>query len=468
MSLWTAIRSALDRRELTLTAEQILRYFNVQEPSWTDVVVTPDLAMRVSAYYTCVKIIGETTGQAPLITYGRDRDNARFRAYDHWMYGLLHDKWNDELNAHTAMETLGVHLAMRGRAYVVCERNRFGMPVALGLLNPDRVRKFRDPATKRIVFEVTPDEGAKVNLGVENVCHVMGLSSDGWQGRDPLTDMRESIGFASTAAQQGSMLLKNAIWPVGLLESQVGMSSRQRKQQERRLKKWAEMERKFLPLVLEKGQTYKNLQLTPENLQLLATREFSVLDLIRPFRVPPHMVGVLDRAIKANIEQQAIEFVRYCMLPMYIRIESAFNSYFFGTGGAGTSYYCEFLIEELMRGDTKSQNEAMEIELRNAALTPDEWRRMRNRPPVPDGKGEVYIIPVNMTTLDRIGEKPEAPAPGAEEEPTEEPEETEEGEEEGEGEENEEAARDRTAARHGRRPIGGNGKVPLPPLARRF
>lgn len=468
MSIWSAIASALDRRALTLTDEQFRRYFNIPEASWTGEYVTSELAMRVSTYYTCIKIIGESLGQCPLITYGRDRDQARYRAYDHWMYPLLHEKWNDGMNAHTGMETLGVHLGMRGNGYIVNERNRYGMPVALGLIHPDKVRKFRDPATKKVLFEVTPETGPKVTLGVENVCHVMGLSSDGWMGRDPLTDMRETIGFAASAAKQGSALLKNAMLPVGTFQNSIGMSNRQRKQFERRLKKWAEMERKFMPLILEKGQEYKALQLTPENLQLLATREFSVLDLLRGFRIPPHMAAVLDRAIKANIEQQAIEFIRYCMLPYYIRVEAALNAYFFGSGsGAGTRYYCEFLIEELMRGDTKSQNEAMEIELRNAALTPDEWRQMRNRSPVPNGKGKVWIIPGNMTTLDRVGQNVLPPDPDPEKKPDDEPDDDEPDDEPEDGDEpDEDAARDRTVAHDARRRTRGNGKVP--PLIGRF
>jgi len=289
----------------------------------------------------------------------------------------------------------------------------------------------------------------------------MALSSDGWMGRDPLSDMRESLGFALTAAKQGSMLLKNSVLPTGTIETPNILGPKQRKQLERRIKQWAKAEEKFKPLIIDRGQSFKTLQMTPQNLELLGTREFSVLDIVRAFRIPPHMVGILEHSIKANIEMQSIEFVRYCMLPWYTRIEAALNSHFFepARGPAGREYYAEFLIEELMRGDTKSQNESLEIELRNAALTPDEWRRMRNRPPVPDGLGDVHIIPVNMTTLDRIGQ---ASTSGPDDEnPPREPDDEEPDEEleEDAQRSTSSVAGGRTFARGGRRPAGGNGKA---------
>jgi len=399
----------LFKREVSLTTEEMRRYGYALADTWTSEPVTTETALKVSVYRSAILIISQTIAQCTCIAYARESDQSRRRAYEHWMYPLLHDVWNPDVKgssgtAHTGFQTLAAHLATRGNGYILTVRNGMGVPLKMGLVHPDRVRKYAEDGTGRPLFEITPQGGGpKQTLTEEHVCHVMAFSLDGWMGRDPLADMREVVGFGLSTARHGAEVLKNAVVPIGIFESEVGTRGRQMKAFRRKLKKWASADRKGEPLILEPGLKFKQLQLTPENLQLLATREFSVLDIARAFRIPPHMLGIMDRAIKANIEQQSIDFVRYCMLPWFKTIEAALNSYFFGQD-AGGKYYCEFLVEELMRGDTVSQNVALETELRNGALTPDEWRAMRNRPPVPDGKGNIHIVPANMTTLDKVGE----------------------------------------------------------------
>ena len=75
--------------------------------------------------------------------------------------------------------------------------------------------------------------------------------------------------------------------------------------------------------VLEEGMKYTPISIAPNQAQFLETRKFQINEIARIFRVPPHMVGDLDKSSFSNIEQQSLEFVKYTLDPWVSRWEQA-------------------------------------------------------------------------------------------------------------------------------------------------
>ena len=64
---------------------------------------------------------------------------------------------------------------------------------------------------------------------------------------------------------------------------------------------------------------YTPISVSPEQAQFLETRKFQVGEIARIFRIPPHMIGDLEKSSFSNIEQQSLEFVKYTLDPWVIR-----------------------------------------------------------------------------------------------------------------------------------------------------
>ena len=66
---------------------------------------------------------------------------------------------------------------------------------------------------------------------------------------------------------------------------------------------------------------YTPISISPNEAQFLETRKFQIDEIARIFRVPPHMVGDLEKSSFSNIEQQSLEFVKYTLDPWVSRWE---------------------------------------------------------------------------------------------------------------------------------------------------
>ena len=139
--------------------------------------------------------------------------------------------------------------------------------------------------------------------------------------------------------------------------------------------------------------------------QFLETRKFQVTEICRIFRVPPHMIGDLERATFSNIESQNISFAVHTIRPWLVRIEQAMNRALFSESekagsSSGRRYYAQFNLDGLMRGDYKSRMEGYAIARQNGWMSANDIRELENLNPIPaeDG-GDDYLINGNMCAL---------------------------------------------------------------------
>ena len=137
------------------------------------------------------------------------------------------------------------------------------------------------------------------------------------------------------------------------------------------------------------------LQLTNEESQFLQTRKHQRTVIAGAFGIPPHRIGDLERATFSNIEHQALEFVTYALMPYLVAIESAaWRDLIPEPQKADT--VIKFNVDALLRGDTKSRAESLQIERQNGIISANEWRALTDRPPRDDPGGDEYITPLNM------------------------------------------------------------------------
>ena len=155
--------------------------------------------------------------------------------------------------------------------------------------------------------------------------------------------------------------------------------------------------------VLEEGMKYQQIGIPPEEAQFLETRKFQINEIARLYRIPPHMVGDLDKSSFSNIEQQSLEFVKYTLDPWVIRWEQSLQRSLLLPGEKG-KYFIKLNVDGLLRGDYQSRMNGYAVGRQNGWFSANDIREMENMNPIPDEEGgNLYLVNGAMTKLADAG-----------------------------------------------------------------
>ena len=374
--------------------------------------VSPDSALRLAAVYACVRVLSESLASLPLVIYQRRTDGGKDKVTDHWLYRLLAKRPNRFQNPFEWREMLQGHLALRGNAYNQIITNAKGEVVELMPLHPDRIRLELLPSGE-YRYRFTNRFGSESILPRGEVWHLRGLSSDGLMGMSPIELARENLGMALAAQDYGARFFANDAKPTGgWIEFPGSFKDSEAKKVFRESYQQAQSgANRGKVLVLENGMKFHEVGVTNKDAQFLELRKFQITDVARLFRVPPHMIGDLDRATFSNIEQQSLEFVMHTMTPWAERWEASIESELLLEGD---DIEVEFDFANLMRGDAASRASYYQSGIQNGWLTRNEARIAENLNPL-EGLDEP-LRPLNMveeSTAEDVAldtEQAEAPA----------------------------------------------------------
>ena len=366
-------------------------------------------AMQMSAVYACVRILAESIASLPLHFYQYNDAGGKEKAVNHPLYWLLHDEPNPEMSSFSFRETLMTHLLLWGNAYAQIIRNGRGEVIALYPLMPDRMTVDRD-ARGRIYYEYTRSDSdantlgkkSSVILSPEDVFHIPGLGFDGLVGYSPIAMAKQAIGMGLACDEYGAAFYQNGAQPGGVLEHPNVVKDPKRVRES-----WNAIyqgsRNAHRIAVLEEGMTYKPITISPEQAQFLETRKFQIDEIARIFRVPPHMIGDLEKSSFSNIEQQSLEFVKYTLAPWISRWEQAIQRSLL-LMSERTRYFARFNVEGLLRGDYQSRMNGYAVARQNGWMTANDIRELESLDMIPDEQGgNLYLINGNMTKLEDAG-----------------------------------------------------------------
>jgi len=392
----------IKKRSLNVT-KALLEAATANNRSSAGVSITEERALKYSAVFGCVRVLAETVASLPLHVYRRLEGGGKERATDHYLYDLLHVLPNPELTSFEFRELQMVYLTLWGNAYAEIEFGKNGKPVALWPLRPDQMQVRR--VDGELVYEYQSNAVGRVTFPWYKIFHIRGLSTDGVVGLSMIRIAREAIGLGLAAEEFGARFFDNDARPGIVLEHPGTLSEEAlehlRKSWEAKHKSLADKHR---VAILEEGMKVHEVGIPPEDAQFLETRKFQVNEIARIFRVPPHLIGDLEKATFSNIEQQSIEFVIHTIRPWLVRWEQAIMRDLFSKNDRN-EYFAEFLVDGLLRGDIESRYKAYAIGRQNGWLSADDIRELENMNPLPDGMGKIYLIPLNMVPAYTLSDK---------------------------------------------------------------
>lgn len=415
--------------------------------------VTERSAMQMTSVYSCVRILAEAVAGLPLHLYKYTDGGGKEKALNHPLYRLLHDEPNPEMSSFVFRETLMTHLLLWGNAYAQVIRNGKGEVIALYPLMPNKMSVDRDE-NGRLYYtyyrgsdEAIKNKDFAVTLQPSDVLHIPGLGFDGLVGYSPIAMAKNAIGMAIACEEYGAKFFANGAAPGGVLEHPGTIKDPQRVRESWQSTFGGSGNANKIA-VLEEGMKYTPIGISPEQAQFLETRKFQINEIARIFRVPPHMVGDLEKSSFSNIEQQSLEFVKYTLDPWVIRWEQSIQRALLSQGEKA-EYFVKFNLEGLLRGDYQSRMNGYAIGRQNGWMSANDIRELENldRIPVEEG-GDLYLINGNMLPMKNAGAFANTPTDdGKEENPDEEVLEVEEPGTDGDGS----GGEDSVSQRHHRR-----------------
>ena len=371
--------------------------------------VSQTSALSVTAVYSCVRILSEAIAGLPLHTYKYKGLNGKEKAVDHPLYFLLHDEPNPEMTSFVFRETLMSHLLLWGNAYAQILRNGKGDVIALYPLAPNRMTVDRASNGKiYYTYSTSDDDNPKlkskgqVYLKAEDVLHIPGLGFDGLLGYSPIAMARNARGMAMACEEYGAKFFANGASPSGVLEHPSTI-----KNPDKLRESWNSLfkgsSNSHQIAVLEEGLKYQPISISPNEAQFLETRKFQINEIARIFRIPPHMIGDLEKSSFSNIEQQSLEFVKYTLDPWVTRWEQSIHRRLF-KDSEKTEYFVKFNVDGLLRGDYASRMNGYATGRQNGWLSANDIRELENMNQIPDELGgNLYLVNGSMTKLADAG-----------------------------------------------------------------
>lgn len=376
--------------------------------------ITPESSLRITGWFACVRIISSAIAKTPLITYQRLTEGKE-RAIDHPVYSILHDQPNPFMTAMEYRKACQAHVLGWGNSFSLIERNGAGRVIALWPFHPGRVRL--QVVGERIWYyhygqKNGVESGTEMQIRMEDMLHVRGLSSDGILGYSPVDLMREALGLAKIEEEYRARFFKNDAKPGAVVEYPGNLSEEAYTRYKR---DWQDtyggLGNKFRIAFLEGGLKWHDVGLPPDVSQFIQGRQFQLEELARITGVPLVLLQSTEKSTSwgSGVAEIKRAFLENCLLDWFVEWEQRVNLSMF-TPAERRQYFAEHELKNFLRGDPLSEAQVLQIMRRNGIINGDQWAAILNMNNLPNGLGKKYIVEGNMTTLDQVGQQPAQPA----------------------------------------------------------
>ena len=372
-------------------------------------------ANQFSAFFDATRIAAEDIGTLPLPIYrtiggGRGKEEAR----DHPAWKLLNKQANPEMSSDDFRGALQGQASARGNGFAEIEWDQVMRPRALWPLRSDRMRLSRNgvdvsidgaPAGQ-LVYRYTLPNGQEKTFAPENILHLRGYSPDGLWGYSVVRLAREGIAIELAAQEYLARFFGNGAEPGIVLQV-----PRETKLSDTALENlrtsWNEshqgLSNSHRTAILESGITANAVGMSHDDAQFMATRQFSVTEVARWFRMPPHLLADLERSTNNNIEHQGLEYITYTIRAWVRRWEGAL----YRSGVVTDPYWAEHRVDAFARGDMKTRAEFYHSLRQDGAITGRRIMELENMDTsdLPPAADELWVPTNNVSLASSLDDK---------------------------------------------------------------
>lgn len=382
--------------------------------------VSESSALQLATVFSCVNFLSSNAAALPLCLFKRE-GKSRKKAIGHPLYRRLHSLANPRTTAFQLKQFSFSQLMLRGNAVSFPQRDAGGNVSGIFPMRWDHVAVDWSEAAGQLRFRWQPPGRPSLTFLASQVWHETGLSMDSKLGISPIAATRETFGAGLAMQAYASRYFANGAVPSVVLKHPGKLGSNPVEQDasyERLRSSFGQAytgEGQHRAAILEEGMDLSVLSITPEDSQLLETRKFSREEIAQIFGIPPHLVGILDKATFSNIEQQSLDFVLFHLTPWLVAIEQTAERDLLTEAEREAGYYIKHLVDGLLRGDTATRVNAHRVAVTTGWMNRNEVRELEELDPA-DGLDE-FLVPLFMGPEPVDGAKDGPNQPGARPQP---------------------------------------------------
>jgi len=361
------------------------------------VAVTDESAMTLAAVYACNRVLCNAVASLSVHLF-EELDNGDLERVKGPEDDLISRTPSDLQTSFVFRHTMQLHWGLRGNAYARIIR-RGGRAVQLRILPIGSVRPFL--YKDNLYYQYSPPDGAAQEILIpDDVIHLMGLSTNGIEGKSPIQAMRESIGLGLSSRNYANKIYKRDGRLDGIIKHPGKLDVDGAKLISQTFAAAYTGENFGRIPVLERGMEFQQVSMKPEESAFLASGKVSRLDVCSAYGVPPHMIGDLERSTNNNIEHQSLEFVRDTLRPLVKMWEDELDRKLVPVAKRPTQYY-RFNLDSQLRADLVSRYRAYALGRQWGMLSVNDIKRKENENSI-GPEGDVYLTPMNMQPADSL------------------------------------------------------------------
>ncbi|MBS6050444.1 MAG: phage portal protein [Haemophilus haemolyticus] len=401
--MWNPFRRKEQRSEPT-TIEELLSYMGVNNTGAGE-FVSPQTAESLPAVMNAVTVISEAVASMPCYLYALKEDG-RERIYRHPVEYLLNEMPNRSQTPYQFKNTMMRHCLLNGNAYAVIEWNNKGEPISLTPYQPSAVNIFRK-VTGEYIYQITDLNGVTKNYLQDEILHLRHSSIDGFMGRSPITVCRETVGLGLAQQRHGAAIMKNGLMASGLISTAEWLDDAKAQKAVKALERYKGAKNAGKTPILEGSMEYKQLGMTNQDAEWLASRTFTISDIARIYNISPIFLQDYSNSSYSNFSEASRAFLSQTLRPWLTNFEQQLKDALMIDLGSNSNkrYLIEFDTSDLLRTSQSERFSSYDVAIKAGVMSPNEVRRREGLPPY--GGGDEFSQAWKQTVEVKRGDEQE-------------------------------------------------------------
>jgi HK97 family phage portal protein len=278
--------------------------------------------------HRAVQMVAEGAASVPFALYAIDPEGNRRRITQHPLLKLL-ARPNPITSGQALRQQLFSYRLIAGNAYLQAVAPRQQPPHELYALRPDRVSIIAGNAGVPQGYRYQMgnqyrDYPADALTGRSAILHLKNFHPlDDWYGLSPIESAAYSIDQHNQAGAWNQALLQNGARPSGALVVKAGDHPGAMLNEEQYYRLKQQVEDQFSgsanagrPLLLEGGLDWKEMSLSPKDMDFIEAKHSSARDIALAFGVPPQLLGIPGDNTYSNLQEARLSLWEQTILPL--------------------------------------------------------------------------------------------------------------------------------------------------------
>ncbi|MBP1040373.1 phage portal protein [Vagococcus sp. BWB3-3] len=346
--------------------------------------------------YSCVNTLSDDVAKLPIKVYRTKDDKiVRVGKKEHKLAKLLAGRPNEYMNTSDYIKLLMVDCLISGQHFSLIAFDEDGEIEKLLPLSSSTKPVISSDG--KLYYQTTLKNKVRTFYPWE-IIHIKGFTRDGINGLSPIQVIADRVQANEMANDYNIKMIQEGGTPNGILKvpGVLGKEAKDRVKEE-----WKKVNGTDAIAVIDSGLDYQQMGLSQQDMQFIESQKYNTQKITAIYKMPLHKVNELGRATYANIEHQALEYVKNTLQPWITRIELEFNTKAF-TLEEQEDYYVKFNLDSELRGDSKTRAEVHKIQIESGAKTLDDVRASNEDSPYDEEWSTEPFITLNWTPASNI------------------------------------------------------------------